>query len=132
MMVVKKIHISILIIIVFFPLSYAFSGEVTSLSKKASKLNLRMSRQVVISLLGHPTWAVIPSDKGDVSLPDTRIKLELYWKNTPCHPVVVQFDSGYKVTGWDEGRAICGKDAHLFELSNEYSCGKTNRAKLCK
>lgn len=118
--------------IVIFSLSYALAAEFTSLSKKASKLKLRMSRQTVIGNLGQPTWAVIPSDKGEVSLPDTNIKLELHWKNTPCSPVVVQFDSAYKVIGWDEGRAICGKDAHIFELSNKYSCGKKNRAKLCK
>ena len=121
--------LSLMIILSF---SYAFSGEVTSLSKKASELKLGMSRQSVISLLGHPTWAVIPGDKGDLALPDPRINLELYWKNTPCSPVVIQFDSAYKVTGWDEGRAFCGKDARLFEPSNEYSCGKADRSKLCK
>lgn len=130
----RKIHISILILIIMIilPLSYAFSGEVTSLSKKASGLKIGMSRQAVISLLGHPTWAVIPGDKGDLALPDPRIKLELYWKNTPCSPVVVQFNSVYKVTGWDEGRAFCGKDAHLLEPPNEYSCGKADRSKFCK
>ena len=130
----RKLHISILILslMIALPFSYAFSGEVTSLSKKASGLKIGMSRQAVISLLGHPTWAVIPGDKGDLSLPDPRIRLELYWKNTPCSPVVVQFDSAYKVTGWDEGRAFCGKDAHLFEPSNEYSCDKADRSKFCK
>jgi len=130
----RKIHVSILILLFLIVLSfsYAFSGEITSLSKKASELKIGMSRQVVISLLGHPTWAVIPVDKGDFALPDPRIKLELYWKNTPCSPVVVQFNSVYKVTGWDEGRAYCGKDAYLLEPPNEYSCGKADRSKICK
>ena len=121
--------LSLMIILTF---SYAFSGEVTSLSKKASKLKLGMSLQSVISLLVHPTWAVIPGDKGDFDLPDPRIKLELYFKNTPCSPIVVQFNSAYKVTGWDEGRAFCGRDAQLLERSNEYSCGEGDRSKLCK
>ena len=130
----RKIQISIIIltVMVVLPWSYAFSGEVTSLSKKASGLKIGMPRQVVISLLGHPTWAVIPNDKGELALPDPRIKIELYWKNTPCSPVVVQFNSAHKVTGWDEGRAFCGKDAHLFEPSNDYSCVKAERAKFCK
>ena len=130
----RKVHIATLILslVIMLPFSYAFSGEVTSLSKKASGLKIGMSRQSVISLLGNPAWAVIPGDKGDFSLPDPRIRLELYWKNTPCSPVVVQFNSAYKVTGWDEGRAFCGKDAQLFEPSNEYSCGKGDRSKLCK
>jgi len=128
----KKIYIPILILIIVIPLSYAFSGEVTTLSQKASELKLRMSRKAVINLLGHPTWAVMPSDKGEWALPDSRIKLELYWKNTPCSPVIVQFNSAYKVTGWDEGRGFCGKDVHLFEPSNEYSCGKSDRKIFCK
>jgi len=108
----RKLKILVIVLIVVFPLSYAFSGEITNLSKKASGLKIGLSHQTVISILSNPTWAVIPGDKGDLSLPDPRIKLELYWKNTPCSPVVVQFDSAYKVTGWDEGRAFCGKDVY--------------------
>lgn len=128
----KKIQVLIVALIVAFPLSHALSGEITSLSRKASGLKIGMTRQAVINLLGASTWAVIPGDQGDLALPDPRIRLELYWKNPPCSPVVVQFDSSYKVTGWDEGRAICGKDAHLFEPSNEYLCGKADRTKFCK
>lgn len=128
----RRIHISILILTILLSFSYAFSGEVTSLSKKASGLKLGMSRQMVINLLGHSTWAVIPGDKGEFALPDPRIALELYWKNTPCSPVVVQFNSTHKVTGWDEGRAFCGKDAHLLQPSTEYSCGRSDRAQFCK
>ncbi len=117
---------------IILPLSYAFSGEVTDLSKKASRLNMRMSQQAVIALFGHPTWAVIPNDKGDWALPDPRRKLELYWKNTPCSPVIVSFNSAYRVTGWDEGWGFCGKDAHLGTPSNEYSCGKADRSKFCR
>ena len=130
----KKFRISILMLslMIIFASSYAFSGQVTSLSKKASRLKIGMSRKSVISLLGHATWAVIPGDKGDLALPDSMISLELYWRNRPCSPVVVEFDSAYKATGWDEGRAICGKDAQLFEPSNKYSCDKADRLKLCK
>ena len=113
-------------------MQHAFSGELTTLSKKASQLKLKASRQSVINLLGNSTWAILPSDKGEFALPDPRIKLELHWKNTPCSPVIVQFDSAHKVTGWDEGRGFCGKDAHLFEPSNEYSCEKSDRTKFCK
>lgn len=124
--------ISILILIIVFPFPYASASDLTTLSKEASQLKLRTSRQSVIKLLGHSTWAVIPSDKGELALPDPRIKLELYWKNTPCSPVVVQFDSAYKTSGWDEGRSFCGKDAHQFEPPKEYSCDKLDRAKFCK
>ena len=130
----RKIHISILILtlMIVLPLSYAVSAEVTSLSKKASRLNLRMSRQAVIGILGRPTWAVIPSDGGDFALPDPRVKLDLYWKNTPCSPVIVMFNSAYRVTGWDEGIGFCVKNVHLFSPGNEYSCAKADRAKFCK
>jgi hypothetical protein len=128
----RTLHILIILFMVVFSFSYAFSEEVTSLSNKASGLKSGMSRQAIISLLGHPTWAVIPGDKGPLSLPDPRIRLELYWKNAPCTPVIVQFDSAYKATGWSEGRVSCGKDVHLFDPSKEYSCGKADRSKFCK
>jgi hypothetical protein len=122
----------VLFFIIALPSSHSLSGEVTGLSRKATDLKAGMSRKSVISLIGHPTWAVIPGDKGDLSLPDPGIKIELYWKNTPCSPIVVQFGNAHKVTGWDEGRAFCGEAAHLLEPSNEYSCSKADRSKLCK
>lgn len=119
-------------ILIFF-VSSAFSGEVTSLSKKAATLTIGISRQDVISLLGGtPSWAVIPADKGDFHLSSARVIFGLYWKNTPCSPVVVDFDDAYKVIGWDEGRALCGDDANLYEPSNEYSCNNEDRAKFCE
>ena len=124
--------ISILTPILVFPLPDAFSGDLTALSKKAAQLQLKTSRQSAIKLLGQSTWAVIPSDKGEWTLSDPKIKLELYWKNRPCQPVVVQFDSAYKITGWDEGKGSCGAYAHIFEPPNEYSCNNLDRAKFCK
>ena len=124
--------ISILILIVVFPLPYAFTRDLPALTKKAAQLKITTSRQSAIKLLGHATWAIIPSDKGEWALSDPKIKLELYWKNRPCSPVVVQFDSAYKITGWDEGRSACGIYAHLFEPPDEYSCNKLDRAKFCK
>ncbi len=100
--------------------------------KKGIEAKLRMSRQAVIGILGRPTWAVIPSDGGDFALPDPRVKLDLYWKNTPCSPVIVMFNSAYRVTGWDEGIGFCVKNVHLFSPGNEYSCAKADRAKFCK
>lgn len=114
-----------------FVVSSAFSGEITNLSKKAATLTIGMSRQDVINLLGNSSWAVIPTDKGDFHLSSVRVILALYWKNTPCSPVVVDFDDVYKVIGWDEGRALCGDDANLYEPSNEYSCSKKDRTELC-
>jgi hypothetical protein len=108
-----------------------FSGELTDLSITASKLKIGMSRKEVISFLGTPTWAVIQSDRGNFSLM-APIIIELYWKNTPCTPVAVDFDSTDTVTGWDEGRALCGKDAYMLEPSGDYSCGKADRNKFCK
>ena len=130
----RKYHITIMIIAVFviLPLSYAFSGETTILSKKASQLKFGMSKQATIGLLGQPTWVIIPSDEGEFSLPNSRIRLELYWKNTPCAPVIVQFDGKYKTIGWDQGIAFCGKDVYLFEPPEEYLCTKADRAKFCE
>jgi hypothetical protein len=124
--------ISILVLILVFPLPYAFSGDPTALSKKAAQLKLTTSRQSAIKLLGHSTWAVIPGDKGEWAITDPGIKLELYWKNRPYAPVVVQFDSADKVVGWDEGRDSCAVYCKYFEPPNEYACSKSDRAKFCK
>jgi hypothetical protein len=129
---VKKFNAFILILIIVFPLSNAFSGEVTELSKKASLLELGMTRKAVIKFLGHSTWAILPSDKGEWSLPDPRIKLELYWQNRPCSPVVVSFNNEYRVTGWDEGRGFCGEDVSVVEPTDEYLCDKSDRKNICK
>jgi hypothetical protein len=104
----------------------------TALSQKASQLKMGMTREAVIRLLGSPTWASIPGDTGEFAIPAPQIALELFWRNPDCAPVVVDFDYNLRVIGWDEGRAICGKDAHLFQPSEEYSCNKSDRAKFCK
>ena len=124
--------ISILILILVFPVSYAISGDLTALSKKAAQLKLTASRQSAIKLLGPSTWAVIPGDKGEWAISDPKIKLELYWKNRPYEPLIVQFDSAYKIVGWDEGRTGCGTYCHYFEPPNEYSCDELDRTKFCK
>jgi hypothetical protein len=111
--------------------SSAFSGKISQLSKKASQLTMGMSREAVIHLLGPATWASIPSDKGEFAIPDPGIKLELYWRNPGCVPVVVDFDSNLRVIGWDEGR-VCIEGAHLSEPSEEYSCSKPDRSTFCR
>jgi hypothetical protein len=133
----RKNHKTKTRILVFFSLSIhlpavLFAGQTTELSKKASNLKIGMSRNSVIRLLGPPAWAIIPGDAYDFTLPDPRIKLELYWKNPGCSPVIVQFNARNKVTGWDEGRIYCGKDAYLFEPAEEYLCDKPDRKKYCK
>ena len=61
----RRIRILIITFIIGIIFSYPISGEVTRLSKKASELEIGMSRKMVINLLGNASWAVIPSDKGD-------------------------------------------------------------------
>ena len=128
----RIMFVFVITLLVFLLPSFTSPGGLTSLSKKAAFLMLGMHHEAVINLLGQATWAVIPGDKGELALPDPRIRLELYWKNPGCAPVVVQFNHDFKVIGWDEGRAYCGKDAHLLEPSGEYSCNKPDRAKFCK
>jgi len=128
----KRAYFGILVVsVILLALSYATAGKVTELSKKASQLKMGMSRQAVIRLLGPATWASIPGDEGEFPIPDPRIKLELYWRNPGCAPVVVDFNRNLRVIGWGEGR-LCIKDAHLLEPSDEYSCKKPDRAKFCK
>lgn len=127
----KAIVLAFFILTVMLPV-LLFAGKISELSKKASSLKIGMSRQSVITLLGPPTWAVIPDETHDFTLRDPRIKLELYWKNPGCSPVIVQFNAKFNVSGWDEGRIYCGKDAHLFEPAEDYSCNLPDRARYCK
>ncbi len=96
------------------------------------QLQTGLHRQVVTKMLGPATWATIPTDTGELKLPDRRIGLILYWRNTPCTPVKAQFNNDYKLVGWDEGRSYCKEDAYLAEPPAEYSCGKSDRSKLCQ
>ena len=104
----------------------------TALSKKASMLKFKLTKKEVIRLLGPATWAVIPGDTGDFTLPGKTFGLVLYWKNDPCTPVIVDFNIDFRVTGWDEGWAICGEEAQYFGPSDDYSCSKPDRSSYCK
>ena len=128
----SKNRISTVLALTFLLPAFVFAGQATELSKRASSLKTGMSRNAVIKLLGPPTWAIIPGDAYDFTLPDPRIKLELYWKNPGCSPVIVQFNASDKVTGWDEGRIYCGKEAYLFEPAKDYSCENSERARYCR
>jgi hypothetical protein len=89
-----------------------------------------MHRRAVIRLLGPATWASLPTDKGELALPDASFSLELRWRNPGCTPVAVAFDHEGRVSGWDEGR-VCFADAERFEPGAEYSCTKKDRRALC-
>ena len=110
--------------------SFATAGEVTELSKKASRLKMGMTREAVIRLLGSATWASIPGDKGEFAPPDPRIGLELFWRNPGFTPVAVDFDRNLKVIGWDTGQ-IPLQDYYLVEPTDKYSCTKPDRSKYC-
>ena len=128
----KRIYCAILAISVITLLfSPAFAGKISQLSKKASQLKMGISREAVIQLLGPATWASIPSDKGEFAIPGPETRLELFWNNPCCVPVVVDFDRNLRVIGWDEGR-LCTEDAHLLEPPEGYSCKKPDRGKFCK
>lgn len=104
----------------------------TRLSQLAENLSTGMDQPAVIQLLGPAHWAILPGDGGELALLDSLILLELRWDNPACTPVVVDFDLGGKVSGWDGG-VVCGAD--WYELSkpgDEYLCGLPDRAKYCK
>jgi hypothetical protein len=113
----------------------AFQGaqEITPLSAKAGRLENGLTRSEVIGRLGRPTWAVLPTDTGDFKIPDPSVSLVLIWKNPPCAPVVVDLDRNKKVIGWDEGRAVCGKDVQLLQLEppTTRSCSLSDRTNFC-
>jgi len=74
----------------------------TELTAKAKTLQLGMTRSEVIAVLGRPTGAVLPADRGTLKLPtDPSTRLELLWDNPPCNLVMVDFDERGLSIGWD-------------------------------
>lgn len=104
-------------------------GAETELQAKMRKVKLGMTRETVISVVGSPDWAIIPSDSGDFTL-EPEYSLELLWQSQGCAPALVAFDHTGKVVGWNEGR-ICFKGAKTVEPTAEYACSKEDRKKYC-
>lgn len=108
--------------------------SITSLSEKAQHLEIGMTRDHVIARLGPATWALLPTDTGDFSIPDASVSLVLIWKNPPCAPVLMDFDRDGTLIGMDEGRSVCGKDVELFKFEppDSRSCARTDRNSDCR
>src|SRR5687768_11742211 len=101
--------------------------EVTELSKKADQLKHGTTRAEVIRLLGTPTWAILPTDKGEWELAKS-LSLELRWSNGNCNNVAVSFDRTGKLTGSDAGRAVCFDKFYPLNPPDELSCKRKDRA----
>jgi hypothetical protein len=80
-----------------------------------------MTKTEVLALLDQPSWAVTSDDASDLAEPD--IPLTLIWRNGNCNPVMVNFDSAGRVTGKDEGRALCGGEEYTFLPEDEFAHG---------
>jgi hypothetical protein len=103
----------------------------TPLSVKAAQLKRDMTRAEVIALLGAPTWARLPTDKGEDALAPG-LSLELRWKNGNCSPVAVSFNAAGRVNGWDEGRALCFEKPYPYVPDESLSCKRNHRARYCR
>lgn len=117
--------------LILFSISFHAIGK-TALTKKAASLKLKMSRVEVIKLLGKPTWAILPSDKGELALPKGTA-LELYWSNTGCGPVIVMFNKAMQATGWDQGQfCMEGAGAAMNPKERSLSCKNKDRKIICQ
>ncbi len=106
----------------------------TDLSR-AADIAMRMSRSVVIAMLGPADMTILSTDGGEWSL-EGSAALELYWLNGHCDPVSVMFDSRSAAVGWSEGRALCGdspSEPYAWPVPGEkYSCDKADRSDFCR
>lgn len=126
----RTASIGIGLTLVFSLVLGAWQGR-TALSEKAATIKTGASQAAVVKLLGAPTWAVLPTDKGSLQLPDPDIRLELRWDNAPCFPVAVLFDRGYLVSGIDAG-FLCKQDLKVPKPPDSMSCSKPDRRKYCQ
>ena len=95
-------------------------NTLTPLSQLASGVSTGMTKTEVLALLDQPSWAVTSDDASDLAEPD--IPLTLIWRNGNCNPVMVNFDLAGRVTGKDEGRALCGGEEYTFLPEDEFAC----------
>lgn len=109
--------------------SFPDQGTATALSRRAAAIAMGDSRERVIKMLGAPTWAILPADRGDftVELPAT---LSLSWDNGECVPVEISFDRRMQVNGTNEGR-VCGL-GDLARPRAQYSCKRKDRQRFCR
>ena len=118
-----------ILFLIFFVSITTFAGT-TALSKKASSLKMGMSLKSTVKLLGEPTWLILSTDGGEYQGFVPTGLYSLLWRNGNCHPVVVDFNmKNNKVTGWDEGRLLCGEDPKLFTPSDIYNIIKNKNRK---
>jgi hypothetical protein len=108
-------------------------AETTALSKKASTLKMGMSLKGVVKLLGNPTWLILPTDGGEYEGFVPPGLYGLMWINGECAPVAVHFkETNSSVTGWDEGKLLCGEDPKLFNPSDKFSIQEKDRSAFFK
>ena len=124
-------HAVLLISVCGYPV-FVEAAARTDLSSRASNLKIGMPRAEVIRSLGNSTWAITPLDKGEWALPVPSIQLELHWRNGNCNPVQVQFNASMRVTGWDEGRALCQDTEYSLVPGPAYACTKSDRRRFCQ
>lgn len=118
-----------------FGLALPASANPTPKSLEAATFQSGMSRTQIINRLGQADFIVHRSDEGG-SAEELRnfapgVAFELYWANGRCNPVIVQFDAGQSVTGWDEGRAICLDSTYTFLPETAYSCAFSRHSAYC-
>lgn len=104
-------------------------SELTDLSQSAAALQMGMSQCEVVSLLGEPDWIILQGEDEETADVPSR---EMVWKNDDCSPVRINIgNADLQVTGWDEGRALCGMDAdsvRLFWPKDEYLVSETRNS----
>lgn len=127
----QAIYVCLIGLLAATPPVWTQQRTVTELSKKAAKLKTGMSKDETKLLLGPPTWAVLPTDKGEWKLHPAQ-RLELMWRNGNCNPVVVSFDAKMRVDGWSEGRSVCGEKPYAFAPGDELLCKRPGRGTACR
>lgn len=105
----------------------------TRLSEKTALLRLGMTQLEVFTLLGEPTWVIMPADSGYWSIRDKRlVALEFHWQNATCNPVIAYLNANRKLIAWDTGRTQCFEKQRYTDLPPDHYRCDGGRQKICR
>lgn len=108
-------------------------GRGQNAASRTRGLREGLSRTEVIRLLGFPSWAVLPGDRGNFDTLDRSMHeaLILVWPVPGCNPMTVVFNDSMQVMVWDGGGQVCTM-GDAVNPTRQHSCARRDRRRYCQ